>query len=501
MTLFEHYHQTFLQYSDRTAFEKEGKSFTYRLFLQMISGIRRLLEQVTPAESKEPVAVMCHNHPLTYASVFACWFSGHPHVPLNPSNPAEWNRRIMHKTGTKLLLDSNPGESGASSGDPFLLNSSLYPETPATPPLVLDPGDLVYILTTSGTTGEPRNVPVSLKNLGAFIRGFRELFPAMGENDRFLQAYDLTADASFTAFLIPLYTGATVILPPDHPFRYLAVAKVLLQNEVTWVQVTPSLLACLQPYFSSMRLEKIKYFHFGGEALPEYLINEFRPSVPNAEIANVYGPTETTITAMIYQCGAGEKLRCHNGTVSIGKPIGDTDIFLEGDDGNQVSGCGEGELLIGGSQVMNNYYLSSPSDLFFFQNNGKSSNKYYRTGDKVHRDEDGFCFFLGRMNNQVKISGFRVDLTEVELVLTRLAGNSGFTAVAPEVSPGKRKLVAFTTAQNIMEPELKKRIRESYPEYLVPERIITLEAYPLGLAGKTDRKKLEQIFLSRYSNE
>lgn len=501
MTLFEHYHQTFLQYGDRIAFEKEGESYTYSLFLQMISGIRRLLEQVSPAESKEPVAVMCHNNPLTYASVFACWFSGHPHVPLNPSNPSEWNRRIMLRTGTKLLLDSNPGKSDFVAADPFLLNTSLYPETPVTPPRVEDPGDLVYILTTSGTTGEPRNVPVSLKNLGSFIRGFLDLFPLMDENDRFLQAYDLTADASFTAFLVPLFTGATVILPPDHPFRYLAVAKALLQKEVTWVQVTPTLLACLQPYFSSMRLEKIKYSHFGGEALPENLINEFRTSVPNAEIANVYGPTETTITAMIYQCRAGEKLRSYNGTVSIGKPIGDTEIVLEGDDGNPVSGCGEGELLIGGSQVMKEYYNSPSAGIFRYQNNGNSVKKYYRTGDKVHRDKEGFCYFLGRMNNQVKISGFRVDLTEVESVLSRLAGNCSFTAVAPEVSPGKRKLVAFTTAPDILEPDLKKKIRESYPEYLVPERIITLETFPLGLAGKTDRKELEQIFLSGFNHE
>jgi acyl-coenzyme A synthetase/AMP-(fatty) acid ligase len=365
----------------------------------------------------------------------------------------------------------------------------------------MESGDLVYILTTSGTTGEPRNVPISVQNLEAFIRGFNGLFPTLDENDRFLQTYDLTADAAFTAFLVPLYLGAAVVLTPDHPFRYLSVAKTLMKKHITWVQVTPSLLACLRPYFTSLKLEKIKYFHSGGEALPEDLVNELRPSVPNAEIANVYGPTETTVTALIYQCPAGSMPKSYHGSVSIGKPIGDVKVLILDEEGCRVTGEGEGELLIGGSQVMSGYCTDIPGDTFYYLEDNSGIKKYYRTGDKVRRDGDGYFYFLGRLNNQVKINGYRVDLTEVELILSGLYEKQVFMALAPEISPGIKRLIVFTTNSTLQESEMKKTIRDNYPEYLVPDRIIPIERIPLSLSGKTDRKKLEQIYLDNLNNE
>jgi D-alanine--poly(phosphoribitol) ligase subunit 1 len=501
MTLFDHYYLTFRKQGNRTAFADENRSCSYSEFLQMVSGARNLMESLSDLNSRNPVAVLCHNNVESYASIFAIWFSGRPYIPLNPSNPVKWNLGILQKLHAELLFDSHPGSLGQEYANLKIVDNSLLSKTTVDPPVRMEPGDYVYILTTSGTTGEPRNVPISLQNLEAFIRGFNSLFPAIDETDRFLQTYDLTADAAFTAFLVPLYFGATVVLTPDHPFRYLSVAKTLMNENISWVQVTPSLLSCLRPYFALLQLEKIKYFHIGGEALSEDLVTEFRPSIPNAEIANVYGPTETTVTALIYKCPAGGTLKSHQGSVSIGKPIGDVDILILGEDGELITGEGEGELLIGGSQVMHGYLKDKPGGTFYYSKGHNSTGRYYRTGDKVRRDGDGYCYFLGRLNNQVKISGYRVDLTEVETALATLCGKKDFVAVAPEITPGNKRLIVFTTDHHVTEQEMKKRIRENYPAYLVPERIIPIESIPLNLSGKTDRKKLGQIYLDSLNNE
>jgi acyl-coenzyme A synthetase/AMP-(fatty) acid ligase len=437
----------------------------------------------------------------TYASIFACWFAGHPYVPLNPANPAGWNRDIIHKLDIRILIDQNQAYQEPESGRLQVVCYGSLPETSVLPPTEAGPGDLVYILTTSGTTGEPRHVPVSLRNLEAFLNGFMQLFPEINETDRFLQTYDLTADASVTAFLVPLYKGGAVVLTPGHLFRYLAVATSLLNREITWVQVTPSLLTCLRPYFNSLNLPQIRYFHFGGEALPENLVNEFRTSVPNAEIANVYGPTETTVTTMVYKCLPGNMADSYKGTVSIGKPVGDTIVQLLSEDGSLVEGSGEGELLIGGPQLMKGYFLSESNDVFIEMADKQGFTKYYRTGDHIFRDESGNYHFLGRLNNQLKINGYRVDLKEVETAMSGLFGHQGVVAVAPEVASGVRHLVVFTTGRVWNEAEMKKKISRSYPEYLVPSRIIRIKHLPLGLSGKTDRKKLEQIYFSGLEHE
>ena len=127
--------------------------------------------------------------------------------------------------------------------------------------------------------------------------------------------------------------------------------------------------------------------------------------------------------------------------------------------------------------------------------------KYYRTGDQVYRDETGYYHFLKRLNNQLKINGYRVDLKEVETAMSSLFGHQDDVALAPEVASGVRQLVVFTTDKVWNEAEMKKKIGRSYPEYLVPSRIIRIKRLPLGLSGKTDRKKLEQIYLSGLNHE
>ncbi len=492
MNLFTHYFDIFTEKKNRCAFLADGKPFSYLEFHSAVAGSRELLEQIPGFNRSQPVAVVCHNTIHTYAALFGAWFSGCPIVPLHPSHPAEWNRDIILKTGCGAVFNANP--------------MIRFPETPEALPILNNRGvvsgrfrkpramkkqDPVYILTTSGTTGSPKHVVISCANLLAFIEGFLQRYPDLDETDRFFQTYDLTADAAMTGYLIPLCLGAAVLTPPDLPFRYLAVAKILKEELVTWVQVTPSLLACLRPYFGTFRLERLKHFHFGGEGLPEDLLEAWRPSIPAAEISNVYGPTETTITALHYRLEPGQAPRSCRGIVSIGWPMPSADLLIAGPEGLLQNGEGEGELLIGGRQVMLGYLGESTP--YAFRKTGRKS--YYCTGDLVRRDHEGYYYFLNRLNDQVKINGYRVDLTEVSQKTADISQLKRCVAVAAESAPGKQSLWVFIEGYQGSGEEIRKQMFQAFPSYLVPDKIFGVEVFPLDLAGKTDKKQL----ISRYA--
>jgi acyl-CoA synthetase (AMP-forming)/AMP-acid ligase II len=348
-------------------------------------------------------------------------------------------------------------------------------------------------LNTSGSTGVPKNVPINLKNLEAFVDGFLDLYPELNSTEKFLQTYDLTADAAFTGYLIPLLIGGAVYTVPTGQFKPFQVVKILSVNPITWVQVTPSLLACLQPFFGSLWFNDIKHFHFGGEALPVQLTEEWRMHVPNAEISNVYGPTETTITATIYKCQPGESLKSRHQIVSIGKPLKKVVIKIAGENKS-------GELYIGGAQVMDNY-LFTQNQPFEITRAKEISEKYYPSGDWVETDDDGFLYFVTRKDNQIKINGYRVDLTEIENLTREFTGGRNTAAAAIEVSPGLKKLIVFVENLEGKTTEIIKMLTKKLPFYKVPEEVVGTGNFPLSNSGKTDRKKLLANYIESIKDE
>jgi acyl-coenzyme A synthetase/AMP-(fatty) acid ligase len=388
MNLIQKFLKSFQEFSKNIAFHANHEELTYSQFLSQVNTNRILLENEAGFKPQHAVGVLCNEMPETYSAILAIWFSGGIFLPLNPKVPLAVNHEIIQKHNLKLVI--SPGELPAGwnlKGVKILQNVSVINGN-LLPLFNWDPDDTMYILQTSGSTGTPKSVPIKLKNVEAFTEGFLELYPELSETDNFLQTYELTADASFTGYLIPLLLGATVFTVPGGGFKPFNVAKIIAEKPITWVQVTPSLLACLRPFFHSFNLENIKHFHFGGEALPAEMTEEWRKHVPNAEISNVYGPTETTITATIYKCTPGKILKSKNNVVSIGKPLKKVKTFIQKD-----MGSGSGELLIAGDQVMENY-LFTPSQPF--RKVPGDENIYYPSGDYDETDEEGYLYYCGR---------------------------------------------------------------------------------------------------------
>jgi len=497
MNLIEKYHEAFLRFSENEAFFDGGKRYTYREFSGLIQQCRSKLERQPWFDQKNAVGVLISEKAETYAAIFAIWFTGSCFVPLHPSSPKQFNDEIIQKNKIKIVFAPVGSEVSFNDGSITILQIEKNDGIALQKPISRDDHQILYILNTSGSTGTPKNVPINLKNVEAFVEGFLDLYPELHADDKFLQTYDLTADAAFTGYLIALLIGAAVYTVPAGQFKPFQVAKTLAENPITWVQVTPSLLACLQPFFDSLWFNRITHFHFGGEALPVSLVEMWRHHIPNAEISNVYGPTETTITATIYKCLPGNALKTKNGSVSIGKPLKNVQTKIVGSNFQDVK---HGELYIAGAQLMENYLFVDNQPFETLEIEGKAT-KFYPSGDWVETDENGFLYYIARKDDQVKINGYRVDLTEVENNVRDLAGGRNAAAVAVEVAPGLKQLVVFIENYNGDSSEIIEQLSQKLPFYKIPEKIIGVDAFPLANSGKTDRKTLVANYIKPLENE
>lgn len=497
MNLWEKYHATFKSHADKTAFCIAGRFYTYAQFEAYIAGTRQLINQHAGASSNQPIGVICHDSIETFAAIFAIWFSGHHFVPLHPQHPAAVNNEKIEQSGLKLILSAgmNPVQ------DPLKAELISNKDVTATESLPVHRQDgRAYILFTSGSTGKPKGVPVSSHNMMAYLEGFMERYPDLSYRDCFLQTYDLTSDAAFTAYLVPLFLGASVYTIPPGSFKYLSIVKMLQQHPITFTKFTPSVLNYLRPYFKTMRFEALRHSHFGGEALPLELAIQWSQCIPNAEISNGYGPTETTITCTIHRTTAEElNKKVHNGIVSIGKPLKEVKTVIVDENDQQVGMDEKGELCIGGEQVMEGYLnpeLNTGRSFLVRDENGLIE-RYYRSGDLVIQDEQGYLFFCGRKDEQLKISGYRVEPGEIEMAFSQLTNGAKARAYGFTNKSGTESIVVFTEQREMQAEELKDRLRELLPSPLIPEKIISIAQFPINSSGKADKKALFETYSSQ----
>lgn len=491
MNLIEKYHAAFILYGNNDAFFDGERRYSYNEFSTLVQHCRDLLESVAEFKPGCAVGIVNSEKAETYAAIFAVWFAGGYFVPLHPASPPQFNHEIIQKNRIRAVFAAKDAENICKATDVIVLKLSETPEIKLQPVFPRRNSDFMYVLNTSGSTGTPKNVPINSSNLEAFVDGFLEVYPELKENDKFLQTYDITADASFTGYLIPLLIGAAVYTVASGQFKPFQVAKTLAENPITWVQVTPSLLACLQPFFGSLWFVGVTHFHFGGEALPLSLVDEWRPHVPNAEISNVYGPTETTITATIYKCLPGDSVHARNNIVSVGKPLKHVLTMITDDRLNSEK---RGELLIGGAQVMEKY-LFTETQPFIYPGKEGEQQKFYPSGDWVETDHDGLIYFTARIDDQVKINGYRVDLTEIENHVSKATGGLHAAAVAVEVKTALKQLVVFVEHFKGDTTQMMQLLKKDLPFYKMPENIIGIETFPLTNSGKTDRKALIKSYL------
>lgn len=462
------------QHSDRNAFYIDGMYYTYRQFAERISAIRGVIRD---AEKDEQIwGLALHDDLNTYASIFALWMEGKAYVPLHPSWPEDRIESIKQQVGCSNVLDACDAPFTKMDLDNWA-EASEY--------------DLAYILFTSGSTGVPKGVQITRHNIAAFMDSFWKTGINITLEDRCMQVFDLTFDVSVQSYLVALTRGACVYTVPYGQVKYLYAASLIQEQHITFGAMAPSMLTYLCPYFDEFDASSMKACILTAEACPVDLMEAWYGCAKNTEIYDFYGPTEATIYCTYYKLTRGGANLSLNGIISIGKPLANVQAIIIREDGSLVEGQEKGELCVAGDQVTPGYWMNDEKNASsFFVRDGV---RYYHTGDLCYWHESGNIMYSGRIDQQAKIQGFRVELGEIEHHARQFYQNERrVIAIAFQNAQNLTEIALFVEAQLEDTKELIKYLRSKMPHYMIPTRILFEPAFPLNKSEKVDRNELKK---------
>lgn len=481
----------YLKNSKNVAFVIDNKSFTYRDLSQSVSKVRKNLQELRI--SNPNIGLVCNNDLETYASILALWLEGYCYVPLNPHWPMERRMNIIDQVGISVILDSS---LQSDRWNIKTVQTSLLTYTIDVLDFSEYSGDrLAYILFTSGSTGEPKGVPITRTNLGSFIESMRNIGLSLSTSDRCLQPFDLSFDFSVSAYLIPLVYGASTYTVPGNVVKYIYIANLILEQRLTVLQMVPSMIRNLLPYIEELDLSSIRYNILCGEALITNDIVNWHRGNPRMISYNMYGPTENTVFCTYYVISEKNlnSLLESNDVVSIGKSFINSSYVLISDAGDVIDNSHqEGELCLSGSQLTPGYWKNETqnNDKFFLL----GGRRYYKSGDLCNYSSSKDLMYIGRIDSQVKINGFRVELGEIESLFKKQTNNQFCIVLPYKNDEGSTELALISEGEIKCVNQIQGYLEKKLPKYMIPKRYLSMDVIPLNQNGKIDRKAIYSFF-------
>lgn len=479
------------KYRDRNAFCIDEQFYTYDFWGKTISGILTALENTNYHNQK--VGLVINDDIETYASIFALWLQGKCYVPLHPNWPLDRCLDICQQVELDLILDSSK-ESRYESAQVLKTTDIMAAQIMLNAVEGVDEDDLAYILFTSGSTGKPKGVQLMRKNVAAFMDSFWKTGIAINEEDKCLQAFDLSFDVSVQSYLVALTKGACVYTIPHGQVKYVYASGLIEDHGITFGAMAPSMLRYLQPYFNEMDATSMKVCILTAEACPVNLMEDWYNCAKNTEIYDFYGPTEATIYCTYYKLTRGGENKSLNGIISIGKPLANCVGLILDESGNELPVGEKGELCIAGDQVTKGYWNNdekNATSFFYKEMNGKKL-RFYHTGDLCYKDKDGDIMYSGRLDHQAKIQGFRVELGEIEYH-AREYMKKNVVCIAFDNDKALTEIAMFIESTEFDTEELLAYMRTKMPAYMIPTRLFFVPVFPLNSNDKTDKVKLKEM--------
>jgi amino acid adenylation domain-containing protein len=421
--------------------------------------------------------------------------SGAGYVPLDPAYPSERLQYMCEHSGLKLIVTQEAlMQRVAEFNKPMiaidLVEAEIRKQDAGACNHRTGPSDICYVIYTSGSTGKPKGVQVPHGAVVNFLYAMQQT-PGFGPDESVLAVTTLSFDIAVLELYLPTVSGGrVVILDSITAADGSKLAHQLEAHNISLLQATPATWRLMiQAGWAGKRDLKVLC---GGEPMPSDLVGPLLERC--SELWNMYGPTETTVWSAAFQITNAAD------PILIGKPIGNTQIFILDALGNEAPvGC-EGEVFIGGAGVTCGYRNQPDlTDERFVANRYRNpfknyvNDKIYKTGDLARYTFDGNIQFLRRNDKQVKVRGFRIELGEIELALKRHPAIEQNVVIVREDKPGDARLVAYliTRSDTTVTPaQLRDHLREMLPSYMVPQHFIELERMPQTNNGKIDYKAL-----------
>lgn len=448
--------------------------------------------------SGHPVIIYGHKEHFFPVAILACIHSGITFVPVDKIYPVERIKKIIEKTGSRVLI--NCSDVAPDIEIAVTINSGSEAVVHRVPEykdqVYGEPGDpLQYIMFTSGSTGEPKGVQITYNSILTFLDWAIKDF-GFNSGDVFMNQAPFTFDVSLFDLLNSFAHGGTLVLTSNESAKDPeAFFKRLIHYKCSVWTSTPSFvyLFLRHPDFNSEKIPGINTFLFIGENLPNRTCAHLKKAFNNARILNSYGPTEATIVTTLVEI-TGEIIDRYP-LLPIGYPMTPSKLIIE----KKNPGDKEGELIIAGDHVSAGYFKNEEfNKQKFFFHEGK---KAFKTGDLAYY-ENGMFFCTGRNDDQVKMNGFRIELNEISAVICTNELISNAVTVALKRNNEVKKIISFVILKNPLEKEaligqlipfLKKKI----PYYMMPGDIVPVNDFPYSASHKIDKNKMIDDYLNR----
>ena len=477
-----------IEYKDNIAVVFDDHALSYQQLEEQSNQLAHYLRSLGAGRGSV-VGLYQNRSQDTLVCLLAILKTGAAYLPLDPHFPAERISYMLADSKAQLVITNsalcNNLEEGSWQSVLMDKVAQAVAQMPTTPFDSHGSGDdLAYLLYTSGSTGKPKGVMVQHQAVINFLQSMSKV-PGLRSEDTLLAVTTTSFDISVLELFLPLLVGATVVIASrESSADGNSLISLIEQSNTNVMQATPATWRLLiesgwtgNPDFKVL---------CGGEPFPQDLAQQLLARA--GEVWNMYGPTETTVWSTCCQV-------ITENDIHVGTPIDNTQTYILNEAGLVQPIGVAGELHIGGLGVTKGYHNREELTALNFVRDPftKKNTQFYKTGDLARLREDGQIEHLGRMDSQVKVRGFRIELGEIEFVLASLTGIAEAAVIVWEASPGDQRLISFLVMaanEELNIAEVRKALRAQLPDYMIPQRFVTLDELPLTPNGKVDRKSL-----------
>ena len=504
----------------RPALEVANLQMSYQELGLLASKIAQEIQKQKLFDS--PIGLLAYRSFTCYAGVLSIFYSKNTYLPLNPNFPLNRTQKMIEMVGCKALvvgaecsgyllkllptlskpmtfiLPSTAKIDDLSSdyGHKFIFSNELEDAREFNEIENIDEDAIAYLVFTSGSTGEPKIVQQSYKNVITYLDYVAKRYD-LNQNDRVSQTFELTFDNSIHDMFICWKYGACLYCVPQNSVM-MPSGFIKDKHLTVWYSVPSIGLNMLKlNRLKENSFPNLRYTLFCGEALPKNLAEAWAKAASNSSIENYYGITETTHQISVYKWDNEKSVdECINDIVPIGKIFKGINYCILDENKKEVSRGKPGELYVSGVQITKEYFNDperTKETYVVIPNLG--NDVWFKTGDLVKERENGNLNYLGRLDNQVQILGNRVELQEIDCILKKASNSEMVVSLAWPIKSGNAQRIVSFIAESEEQEEAKilKYCRNILPPYMIPKHIFFIDKIPLNDNGKFDKQKLISI--------